>query len=73
MATTPNPTRFLKKGDAVVWNCLDTEFSGVVTRTLGQTHLATRVRTVHVWVETADGESFVGEESLFALADGSVR
>ena len=49
MATTPNPTRFLKTGDVVVFpDHEDRERCGVVTRTLGSTHLATRVRTVTV-------------------------
>ena len=55
-------------GDVVVFadaHDEDRGHCGTVTRVLGQTHLATRVRTVSVWVETADGETFVGDSRNF--------
>lgn len=74
MSFTDTPSRFLKKGDVVLFpDADDRERCGVVTRTLGQTHLATRVRTVHVWATTADGEEFVGVESDFVLLEGGER
>lgn len=65
--TTPNRTD-LKVGDTVCFPCPNDDERGrvgTVTRVLGSTHLATRVRTETVFVTTADGENFHGNARFF--------
>jgi hypothetical protein len=66
--TTTTNRSGLQVGDTVCFPCPhDNERGrvGKVTKVLGSTHLATRVRTETVFVTTSDGDEFHGPARFF--------